>query len=150
MDERIQFGKRLEHLLNTIGITRRFAAEQIHCTGATIGRWLRGEAPHCITVLAALRQKYSVDLNALICGEETLEHDREPCSEEELNTKRLLLRDQIIEIRKNGWVTCPCGCRLTWDHAYKCYGCGLWFCNACASRHFKMKRPLMATIGKEV
>lgn len=70
MDALEQFGKRLEKILTDAEVTQRFAAEQLNCTGATMGRWLRGEAPYCILVLAALRQKYNVDLNELICGKE--------------------------------------------------------------------------------
>lgn len=68
-NEREQFGKRLEKLLTAQDITRRQAAEAIGCTGATMGRWLRGEAPYSITFLAGLRRKYKIDLNKLICGE---------------------------------------------------------------------------------
>jgi len=68
-DVRIQFGIRLAALLNENKITRRTTAELTHCTGATIGRWVRGEAPHCINILAELHQLYGVDLNTLICGE---------------------------------------------------------------------------------
>lgn len=69
-DEREQFGKRLEDFLIERDVTRRQVAEDVHCTGATIGRWMRGEVPFCILILAELHRKYQVDLNKLVCGEE--------------------------------------------------------------------------------
>lgn len=69
-DEREQFGKRLEDILIEQGVTRRRVAENAGCTGATIGRWIRGEVPYCILILAELHRKHGIDLNELICGEE--------------------------------------------------------------------------------
>lgn len=69
-DEREQFGKRLEDFLDTQDITRRRVAESAGCTGATIGRWIRGEVPFSILILAELRRRYQIDLNKLICGED--------------------------------------------------------------------------------
>ena len=69
-DERDQFGKRLGNFLIEQNITRRQAAESVNCTGATIGRWMRGEVPYCVLILAELRRKYQIDLNELICGDE--------------------------------------------------------------------------------
>ena len=69
-DAREQFGKRLGDFLIEQNITRRQAAESANCTGATIGRWLRGEVPFCILILAELHRKYKIDLNELICGDE--------------------------------------------------------------------------------
>lgn len=63
-----QFGKRLEDILVTQGVTRRQLAADTCCTGASIGRWIRGEAPHSITVLIELHRKYNIDLNLLLCG----------------------------------------------------------------------------------
>ena len=69
-DEYEQFGKRLEDALIEHNITRRQAAESIGCTGATIGRWIRGEAPYSILLLAKLHRQYGIDLNELVCGED--------------------------------------------------------------------------------
>jgi len=66
--EREQFGKRLEDSLIKQGMTHRKAAELVNCTGATMGRWTRGEGPYCIMVLAGLRRELGIDLNELICG----------------------------------------------------------------------------------
>lgn len=68
-NEQEQFGRRLEDFLMEQNITRRQVAEDVGCTGATIGRWIRGEAPYSIMFLAGLHRKYRVDLNKLICGE---------------------------------------------------------------------------------
>lgn len=68
-DEREEFGERLENILIDKGVTRRQAAEDVGCTGATIGRWTRGEAPYCIVILAGLHREHKIDLNELICGE---------------------------------------------------------------------------------
>ncbi len=68
-DPREQFGKRLEKVLIEHDLTRRAVADSAHCTGATIGRWTRGEVPYCILILAELHKKYGIDLNTLICGE---------------------------------------------------------------------------------
>jgi len=70
MNELEQFGQRLAQQLNTKETTRRAAAELTHCTGATMGRWMRGEAPYCILVLAELHKKLNIDLNKLICGDD--------------------------------------------------------------------------------
>lgn len=70
VDEREQFGKRLEEFLIEQRVTNRQVAEDIACTGATIGRWKRGEIPYSILLLAGLRKKYGVDLNKLISGED--------------------------------------------------------------------------------
>ncbi len=67
-DEREQFGKRLEYLIEEQGLTRRAVAVGAHCTGATIGRWIRGEVPYSILILAELHNVYGIDLNTLICG----------------------------------------------------------------------------------
>ena len=67
---REQFGKRLEKLLASQDLTRRAVAEGTHCTGATIGRWIRGEVPYSILVLAELHRVYGIDLNTLICEPE--------------------------------------------------------------------------------
>jgi len=70
-DEREQFGQRLEEILNTKGISRRQTAREIGCTGATIGRWIRGEVPYSvIPILAELHRKYGIDLNELVCGKD--------------------------------------------------------------------------------
>lgn len=70
-DEREQFGERLEEILDKQGVTSRQAAESVHCTGATIGRWKRGEVPYCIwQILAGLHREYDIDLNVLVCGED--------------------------------------------------------------------------------
>lgn len=70
IDAREQFGKRLEKILDEQNMTSRRAAEDIGCTGATIGRWKRGEVPYSVVViLAGLHRKYGIDLNELICGD---------------------------------------------------------------------------------
>lgn len=68
-DAREQFGQRLEEFLTERELTNREVAEKVHCTGATIGCWKRGEVPYCILILAGLHEHYGVDLNKLICGE---------------------------------------------------------------------------------
>lgn len=70
MDKREQFAERLEVFLKSKHVTRRQAGEAAACTGATIGRWIRGEVPYSILVLAELRRTYGADLNELICGDE--------------------------------------------------------------------------------
>lgn len=67
-DSRAQFGKRLEALLAERNLTHREVAENIGCTGATMGSWIRGYAPFSIMFLAELHRKYGIDLNELICG----------------------------------------------------------------------------------
>lgn len=69
-DEHEQFGRRLEAALSERNVTRRQAAEAIGCTGATMGRWIRGEAPYSVLFLIGLHREYGIDLNELICGEE--------------------------------------------------------------------------------
>lgn len=69
-DEREQFGQRLEEILTGRGLTSREVAVNVHCTGATIGRWKRGEVPYCILILAGLHKTYGIDLNTLVCGED--------------------------------------------------------------------------------
>lgn len=69
-DKREQFGERLGDALAVKGVARRQAAERIGCTGATIGRWVRGEVPYSILFLAGLHREYDIDLNELICGED--------------------------------------------------------------------------------
>lgn len=68
-DAREQFGKRLEAALG-VNITHREVAELTGSTGATIGKWIHGEAPYCVLVLAELHRKLNIDLNKLICGKE--------------------------------------------------------------------------------
>lgn len=69
LDEREQFGERLKKVLEDRQLTRRAVAEDTYCTGATIGRWLRGEVPYSILILAKLHREYDIDLNSLITGE---------------------------------------------------------------------------------
>jgi len=63
-----EFGRNLALFLLERKLTRRQVAEEIHCTGATVGRWVRGEGPYVLACLALLRKKYGADLNKLICG----------------------------------------------------------------------------------
>jgi DNA-binding XRE family transcriptional regulator len=34
-------------------------------------------------------------------------------------------------------VTCPCGNRITWNFAYRCFYCEVIFCQSCAEDHFE-------------
>lgn len=70
VDDCEQFSNRLEEFLNKRELANRQVAESIGCTGATIGRWKRGEVPYSVALLAGLRREYGVDLNMLICGED--------------------------------------------------------------------------------
>jgi transcriptional regulator with XRE-family HTH domain len=66
--EKVQFSNRLRQLFLHHNVTQRTVAERTNCTGATMGRWLRGDVPFSISVLAALHREFNVDLNELICG----------------------------------------------------------------------------------
>jgi len=75
-DECKQFGQRLEVILQTQHISRRTIAEGANCTSATIGRWLRGEVPYCVMILAELHRTHGIDLNTLICGKDNVTHTK--------------------------------------------------------------------------
>lgn len=71
--------------------------------------------------------------------------DRAPANEDEIAAVRTLIRGQAEELRAQGAalmsdgapvITCPCGRRTPLANNYRCRQCGLWFCPACAARHF--------------
>lgn len=41
------------------------------------------------------------------------------------------------------FVTCDCGRRVRLILAYRCYYCGIFFCEECAAKHFGGRRPKM-------
>jgi len=45
---------------------------------------------------------------------------------------------QVKEVKDpiRPFVRCPCLKKLDLLHAYKCLYCGIWFCEACAEKHF--------------
>lgn len=50
--------------------------------------------------------------------------------------RRLLLMEPLA------WVICPCGKKLALKMAFRCWFCGLCFCDECSSKHFGEK-PLI-------
>jgi hypothetical protein len=77
-------------------------------------------------------------------------HDH-PKDDNDLIAKRVAVRKQRDELLRQPivWVTCPCGRRLALRMAFRCWFCGLAFCNECAVEHFGEK-PLMACVEGEV
>lgn len=76
------------------------------------------------------------------------EVDRWPSTNAELGRRRALLRRQLEAIKAAPpmFVACPCGKAIALQVAYKCYECGVWFCEKCARRHFRSpRRPVLCT-----
>ena len=73
--------------------------------------------------------------------------NEDPTAPDDLIIKRVALRKQRDELQKQPlvWVTCPCGRRLALKMAYRCWFCGMIFCDGCAEEHFG-KKPLMAAV----
>jgi hypothetical protein len=47
-----------------------------------------------------------------------------------------LMVQQGRQIRQTGEVTCPCGRTVVETaFAYRCFHCGVWFCNSCMRKH---------------
>jgi hypothetical protein len=69
---------------------------------------------------------------------------RPPRNQAELEEKRAAYRkqakeifDQVgVDLENMLWVTCPCGSRIGLSHAYRCFFCGVRFCETCAAIHF--------------
>lgn len=63
--------------------------------------------------------------------------DLEPTTEAEVTERRVILMHQLQEARQANrvQVTCPCGCTIAINYAFRCLSCGLWFCRPCAMRH---------------
>ena len=65
------------------------------------------------------------------------------CRHEEqarIEDNRAKLRRQLMEIlpyRGEVLVHCVCGNRISLMYAYRCFYCGLYFCRACAGKHFE-------------
>ena len=53
--------------------------------------------------------------------------------------KKVFVAKQFRE-SKTGWVTCECTKRIPLRFAYRCYYCGQYYCDACASTHFGKSR----------
>lgn len=66
--------------------------------------------------------------------------DRPPANLADAEALRVLYKRQYQQLLAAGAmdvrVTCPCGVTIAVAYAYKCLYCGLWFCRACAARHF--------------
>jgi len=73
--------------------------------------------------------------------------DEVPVGRDAHEAFRVLLAHQYRELRDCrtrgrraldilAWLHCPCGLRIGLEAAYRCLHCGLWFCKACAERHF--------------
>lgn len=44
---------------------------------------------------------------------------------------------QCVEANKtNKYITCVCDKKINIIYAYRCYHCGLWFCEKCSKEHF--------------
>lgn len=62
-------------------------------------------------------------------------------TEAEIRINRVLSRAQLMAVRKEQDVTCKCG-KVTgpvWK-LYRCYYCGIFFCDRCAAEHFGQTR----------
>ena len=70
--------------------------------------------------------------------------DHKPTTEKELAAKRSILFKQRKKLLNQPivWVMCPCGSEVPLKMAFRCWFCGITFCDKCAARHFG-KKPLM-------
>ena len=73
-----------------------------------------------------------------------------PYSADDYDIKVIALRKQREELLTQPlvWVTCPCGRKLALKMAFRCWFCGLTFCNECSKKHFGEK-PLLACRGEK-
>lgn len=72
-----------------------------------------------------------------------------PASEIEQNKQ--IIKQQTRELGENLSLKLTCGgCGKTMRliRAFRCYLCGIYFCDTCAAKHFGKKRPVMC-IPKE-
>jgi hypothetical protein len=76
-------------------------------------------------------------------------HDN-PHDDDDIISKRVAVRKQRDELQKQHlvWVTCPCGKKIALKMAFRCWFCGITFCDTCAKEHFGEK-PLLATAAHE-
>lgn len=59
-------------------------------------------------------------------------------TKEEQQRKFEIVREQSKEIIQTGSVTCQCGkTSEVWRFTFRCFYCGIWFCQKCASKHFR-------------
>lgn len=74
---------------------------------------------------------------------------------EDIERSRKTVASQLLEILRSvpedACITCGgCGRRVRFRSLYRCYYCGVWFCEACAPGHFGGKRPERAIPADQV
>lgn len=81
----------------------------------------------------------SEHLKANVCpGKDHMHPDTPPVTAEERAAKRAIVSGQIREIGTSAKVTCQCGVKIPVIWAYRCWYCGVWFCEKCAREHFNV------------
>ena len=83
-----------------------------------------------------------------MCGTDRPVHVYE--TQEELEAARVLLRRQLTRVRKADGQTFCAACDRMFPvlKLYRCYFCGLYFCEGCGSKHFG-PRPVAVVKGWE-
>jgi len=74
---------------------------------------------------------------------------KKPKTQEELEQLRIAIQRQLKQAMEDPtYVDCAtCNTPYPLWKLYRCYFCGLWFCDNCAAYHFGKKRELMAVIN---
>ncbi len=70
-------------------------------------------------------------------------------SPEVREAQRMLLREQLQHLvtaprEAQIWITCACSRRAVAWQMYRCLYCGVFFCKACAERHFGFRVPKLS------
>ncbi len=61
---------------------------------------------------------------------------RPPATLKEAEILQGAVLEQMLAAAESGEVACVCSRTRPLVDAYRCYCCGLWFCLACARKHF--------------
>ena len=104
-----------------------------------IGESTTREIAYAMSLKKTIRWRaMSADMNT--CPGRDLIHSYMPDampSLEDRQKARAFLAVQCREVLA-GRVTCECGRNVSIRFAYRCFYCGMWFCHACARKHFSV------------
>ena len=94
-----------------------------------------------VVVTSLTARVVAVTRNWIVEGAASIgKHVGDEMSKEHRTELRILIRNQYSSITRGEPVICPCGRRVdTARRGYRCFFCGVVFCQSCAKKHFTKK-----------